>query len=53
VTAIRQILAGAVIRGPSLVEVNIGNEPMRGNLKAKVTLIEFSELQCPFLREIF
>jgi protein-disulfide isomerase len=58
VTAIRQILAGAAIQGPqgpppAEREVNVGDGPMRGNPKAKVTLIEFSDYQCPFCGRFF
>lgn len=32
------------------VDVSIDDDPMLGNPKAKVTLVEFSDFQCPFCR---
>src|SRR6266436_9420390 len=49
VTAIREMLTGAIQgQRPTEHEVNVGDRPMRGDPKAKVTLIEFSDFQCPF-----
>jgi protein-disulfide isomerase len=49
VTVIRQMLTEAV-RGqaPGEREVSIGDGAMRGDPKAKVTIIEFADFQCPF-----
>jgi protein-disulfide isomerase len=30
------------------VKIDIGNAPVRGDAKAKVTIVEFSDFQCPF-----
>ncbi len=54
VTAIRQMLTGAIQgQPPAEREVSIGDGPMRGDPKAKVTLIEFSDYQCPFCGRFF
>jgi len=35
------------------VNVSVGNYPPRGNTSAKVTVIEFADLRCPFCEEWF
>lgn len=35
------------------VDVSVDDDPMLGNPKAKVTLIEFSDFQCPFCRSFW
>ena len=32
------------------VDVSVDDDPMLGNPKAKVTIVEFSDFQCPFCR---
>jgi len=38
---------------PKKVEVSIDDDPMLGNVKAKVTIVEFSDYQCPFCRSFW
>jgi len=38
---------------PDRVKVSIDDDPMIGNKDAKVTVIEFSDFQCPFCRRYF
>ncbi len=33
---------------PEPQEINLGNAPVRGNADARVTLVEFSDFECPF-----
>lgn len=35
------------------VDVSIDDDPMLGNKRAKVTIVEFSDYQCPFCRSFF
>lgn len=42
-------LGGAAATGEK-VDVSVDDDPMLGNPKAKVTLVEFSDFQCPFCR---
>lgn len=38
---------------PAVVDVKVGTLPLLGNENAKVTIVEFSDLQCPFCRRWF
>lgn len=38
---------------PARIKIDIGNHPVRGAEKAPVTLIEFSDYQCPFSAQFF
>ncbi len=38
---------------PQPVEVKIGNAPMKGKADAKVTIVEFSDFECPFCIRAF
>ena len=39
---------GAPAQGPGSVVLDLGGRPVRGSAKAKLTLVEFSDYQCPF-----
>ena len=54
VTVIRQMLTEAIRGQPAGErEVGIGEGAMRGDPKAKVTMIEFADFQCPFCAKFF
>jgi protein-disulfide isomerase len=54
VTVIRQMLTEAIHgQAPGEREVGIGDGAMRGDPKAKVTMIEFADFQCPFCAKFF
>ncbi|MGQ0793153.1 MAG: DsbA family protein [Deltaproteobacteria bacterium] len=36
---------------PAQVRVSIDDDPMKGDIKAPITIIEFSEYQCPFCKK--
>lgn len=45
--------AGGAAAAPSKVDVAIGDAPMLGSKSAKVTIVEYSDFQCPFCRKFF
>jgi protein-disulfide isomerase len=54
VAAVRQMLTNALQgQAPAEREVSIDDAPIRGNPKAKLTLVEFSDFQCPFCGRFF
>ena len=44
---------GANPTGPKFVEVNIDDDPILGDRNAPVTIVEFSDYDCPFCRTFF
>ena len=48
VRELRQKGAVRVLLEPMRVAVDIGGRPVRGNPKAPVTIVEFSDFQCPY-----
>ena len=46
-------LGGVAAGGKEKVDVSVDDDPMLGNPKAKVTLVEFSDFQCPFCRSFW
>lgn len=39
--------------GPELVKVSLDDDPMKGNPNAKITILEFSDFQCPFCARFY
>ena len=39
--------------GPSLIQVSLDDDPFKGNPNAPVTVVEFSDFQCPFCSRFF
>jgi len=35
------------------VQIDLGNAPLKGSANAKVTIVEFSDFQCPFCRSFY
>lgn len=46
-------LNGTTAAAVTRVEVGVGNLPMRGSASAKVTMVEFSDYECPFCERFF
>ena len=44
---------GEVLQQPSKVEVDVDDDPVKGSESAPVTIIEFSEYECPFCKRFF
>ncbi|MFA6088319.1 MAG: thioredoxin domain-containing protein [Candidatus Woesearchaeota archaeon] len=40
-------------QGKLLVPVEMGNAPVKGNAKAKVTIVEFSDFECPYCGKFY
>ena len=38
---------------PGVVNVGVGSYPMRGNKNAKVTVVEFGDLRCPYCEQFY
>lgn len=38
---------------PSKVQIDAGNLPIKGNVNAKVTIVEFADFRCPFCEKFF
>ncbi len=53
VTAIRKMLTDAIQGQQGEREVGIGDGAVRGDPKAKVTMIEFADFQCPYCARFF
>ena len=43
----------AVPAPPSVIQVSLDDDPVKGNPNAPVTIIEFSDFQCPFCSRFF
>lgn len=52
-TIIEEELSGTAAATVTRVDVGVGDLPVQGNTNAKVTLVEFSDYQCPFCERHF
>lgn len=52
-TAIDQELSGTTPSSSSRATIDIGHLPPLGDKNAKVTIVEFADLECPFCRRFF
>jgi protein-disulfide isomerase len=48
IRSLRKAAAVKVLLKPPLVNIALGSAPVRGNANAPVTVVEFSDYQCPF-----
>jgi protein-disulfide isomerase len=47
------VSTGSADEGPVKVEASVDDDPVLGDPKAKVTIIEFSDFQCPYCRSFW
>ena len=44
---------GQVAQAPTRGEINVDDDPMKGNANAPVTIVEFSDFECPFCARFY
>src|SRR5690242_4423095 len=50
---LHQQASAKVMLAPPLMDVKVGDAPLRGDKNAPVTLVEFADYQCPFCKKIY